>query len=261
MDTPDGKKLTAAYAPLNSVVLVIRRVRDRGAPDVVTNELLQSYGVSEANSPRTLAALKFLGLLADDGRPTPEFERLNRAPSEDAYKQAFGEILRSAYKAVFAIVDPTTAASVDINNAFRQYNPPAQRSRMVSLFIGLLSEANLVDREPPSGQTRRSPKRQSAQRLLPSRRAPLKLQRRKTQSVSTCGRSILLLSSCPARGGGPATVGTSGYRCSRRRLTTALRRGSSCLRRCRRLGAPAPPSLQGTVTRSPERPLPWGPPD
>src|SRR5437899_2304963 len=85
-----AKENFAPYAPAKAVMKVIQRYRDRGLPDTLTPKALEQIGVPGTMSPRTLAALKFLGLLESDGTRTEAFERLKRAQTNE-YPGQFAE--------------------------------------------------------------------------------------------------------------------------------------------------------------------------
>lgn len=145
----------APYAPFGCVMAVIRRLRERGLPETLAMQEITRVGVSEGNASRTLQAIKFLKLVDEEGHRTQTFDRLGRVPTNE-YADVFGEIIKEAYKDVFAIVDPAEATDIEINDAFRYYQPQAQRGRMVTLFIGLCQEVGLVAGGPP--ETRRRTK-------------------------------------------------------------------------------------------------------
>lgn len=138
---------TAPYGPAEHVLAVIRRFREKGLPEVLNTQELTRLSLPEGNATRTLRALRFLGLLEIDGRRTTVFDRLARASTVE-YPQLLGEILREAYKDVFVIVDPAETNATELDDAFRNYQPQAQRERMVRLFIGLCREAELVPGGP-----------------------------------------------------------------------------------------------------------------
>ena len=142
----------APYAPVRNVLDVITRRRDRGLPSPVTNEVLESIGIPSGNSSRTLQALKFLSLLDDEGHQTESMEHLARATSAE-YSQVLAGIVRNAYGSVFMIVDPAQDTETSVNDAFRQFVPPAQRERMVTLFLGLCREAGIVEGQPTRRRT------------------------------------------------------------------------------------------------------------
>ena len=158
----------APYAPVRNVLDVITRRRNRGLPDPVTPQVLGSIGIPAGNGPRTLQALRFLGLLRDDGSHTEAFSNLARS-TETEYPGLLAEFVRRAYELVFTIVDPASDGTVAVTDAFRQYRPEAQRQKMVTLFMGLCEAAGITDhpvrrRRSREGarQVRRTTQRQSA---------------------------------------------------------------------------------------------------
>ena len=144
----------APYAPVRNVLDAITRRRQRGLPDPVTIQVLESISIPAGNTARTLQALRFLGLMHDDGSHTEAFGSLARA-SEAEYPELLAEVVRGAYHSVFTIVDPAHDSSIVVADAFRQYRPEAQRQRMVTLFLGLCEAAGIIER--PVRQ-RRTPK-------------------------------------------------------------------------------------------------------
>ena len=157
---------SAPYAPVAHVLTVIRRRRDRGMPFPITLQTLGALGVPDGNQARTLAALRFLGLIDPEGLSTEVFDRLRDAKSGD-YPGTLAEIIRAAYEPVFTIVNPAEDSDIAISDAFRQYQPENQRTRIVSLFRGLCEEAEIVSRparraSPPSRPAQRSKKMPTA---------------------------------------------------------------------------------------------------
>jgi hypothetical protein len=137
----------APYAPTKSVMLPINRYRDRGLNWPLTGESLEHIGVPDSMAPRTLQALKFLGLIDGDGQPTESFQRIKRASTEE-YQVQLAEVIRAAYLPVFSIVDPGQDGDVAIADAFRRYEPSNQREKMVALFRGLCMEAGIIQGKP-----------------------------------------------------------------------------------------------------------------
>jgi hypothetical protein len=158
--TAKERRRVAPYAPVRNVLEVLQNLRDRGLQVPVTIDRLQNLGVPEGNAPRTLQALKFLGIVADDGQLEASAELLHRATTEE-YPHLLEEIVRKAYAPVWEVTDPATATEVKIADAFRQYDPAAQRPRMVTLFLGLCVEAGIVQRaqrQAASAQPKREPR-------------------------------------------------------------------------------------------------------
>jgi hypothetical protein len=136
------------YAPHTSVLTVIRHIRDRELKEPVTSQLITTIGVSEGNASRTIAALRFLKLLDEEGYITPNFREIENAP-DDEYPGVLGRIINDAYEHVFMALDPATASDDKFVTAFRYYLPKAQRPRMIMLFRGLCREAGIISGGAP----------------------------------------------------------------------------------------------------------------
>lgn len=140
------------YAPATPVLKLIRRARDGRLLDAYPPDQLVRLGVAEGNADRVHAALAFLGLIDDDSaQKTETFERLSRVSTEE-YPKAMGEVVQNAYAPILAVVDPQEANDIAMHDAFRGYNPAAQRARMVALFLALCRESGLVEGGPVEGQ-------------------------------------------------------------------------------------------------------------
>lgn len=134
---------SAPYAPPATVLGVIRHFRGRDVPDELTKGRMTQIGVSDGLMNRTWAALEFLGLIQPDGTTMDGLRNL-RFASEDEYKQVLAGILQNAYSLVFSVLDPNTADDLQLANAFRAFSPAGQRSRMITLFLGLCNEAGFT---------------------------------------------------------------------------------------------------------------------
>lgn len=98
-------------------------------------------------SARTLQAVRFLGLIDEGGNRLPSFENLQRAKT-DEYPSLLAEIVRAAYLPVFTLVNPDVDTDTAVADAFRGYEPRAQRDKMIALFRGLCLEAGLMHGRP-----------------------------------------------------------------------------------------------------------------
>lgn len=163
---PDGP---APYAPVATIMEVIHRYRDRGLQTPFDVDVLTRAGVTESLAPRTLLSLRHLDLVDDQGHPTPLFEGLRRAPS-DEFPSRLEEVVRAVYADVFQFADPTMDPPERVADAFRQYNPAGQRGRMVTLFLGLAQEAGIIEEAPQRTRTTRAARGGSA-RTAPARQS------------------------------------------------------------------------------------------
>lgn len=147
----------APYASTGSIKTVIEKHRQVGL-QAVSLQRLQQIGVTEALAPRTLQALTFLGFYDESGNVTPEFDALRKVPEHD-FKPRLAALLREAYAHILEVLDPATATPLDVENAFRGFEPTGQLPRMVQLFIGLMVYAEIM----PEPETKRRTGGASAQ--------------------------------------------------------------------------------------------------
>ena len=148
----------AAYASSKVMLHIFTRFRDTGLPEPLTFEGLERIGVPPSMTSPAFRALRFLGLVDDDGHRLPEFERLRRATSAE-YQDTLAEIIRGSYVEVFNIVDPARDSYERVHDAFRGFDPANQRQKMVRLFLGLCEEANIVPPQPKRHRTSRTSRR------------------------------------------------------------------------------------------------------
>jgi hypothetical protein len=140
----------APYAPTATIVKVLDRHRSVGLPQIDAATLMR-IGVTEPLTPRTLASLKLLGFYDEQGKATSEFDDLRRVGAAELPGR-LGMLLATAYAPVLAVIgDPMKASQEDIENAFRGFEPTGQVPRMVQLFTGLMTAAELM----PEGSVRK----------------------------------------------------------------------------------------------------------
>jgi hypothetical protein len=125
-------------------------------------------------------------------------EGLRRATA-DEFRQRLEAIVRSVYAEIFQFTDPAKDTSARIADAFRPYDPPGQRARIVTLFLGLCEAAGIIQegKKPTAGAGRPATPRGAAER------------RRKDEGKTARGVSVG--ASAPMRGDGriipPALTG------------------------------------------------------
>jgi hypothetical protein len=135
----------APYAPVNAVMLMIELFREKSIPLPITAAAIHRAGVEDSLARRTLATMKQLDLLDDEGNPTPTFQKIKVA-GPDQYQAVMQEWLREAYKPIFTYCEPTDTEKV--STQFRHYEPTGMRNRMVTLFLGLCAAAGLIEKVP-----------------------------------------------------------------------------------------------------------------
>ncbi len=144
------------YAPPQAVLKVIARRRGQGSSAPLTKENVAQAGVAESLAPRTLTALRQLGLVDEWGEPSASFKTLLAAPEEE-FRNRLAEVLREAYAEVFEWADPATDPPSRIREAFERATPHGQRPRMATLFYGLCKAAGIVDAMPTRSPVRGTP--------------------------------------------------------------------------------------------------------
>ena len=133
----------APYATARTVISVLEKHRAVGLKEI-DGTMLGRIGVSESLIPRTIATLAILDFTDENGKPTPEFQRLPNL-SEAEFKEAVADMLRTAYAPVLSVIgDPSSADVKAIEDAFRGFQPVGQLDRMVQLFIGLMVYVGLM---------------------------------------------------------------------------------------------------------------------
>lgn len=128
-------------------------------------------GMPAPYANRTLSALKLLDLVDDEGTPTAAFTELQRA-SESEYKPRLEQVLRTAYSEVFQVVDPATDSAQAIEDAFRFYEPRAQRDKMLTLFLALAEEAGIVGADKAPRKRMRTVRTESGRKRIVDEKPP-----------------------------------------------------------------------------------------
>jgi Family of unknown function (DUF5343) len=177
----DAKNTAAPYAGSEPILGIIRRFRDRGLLEPVDQTTLATIGISRATAYPCVAALRFLGLLDDQGFHTDSFKTLRKASTVE-YPKFLEELLRAAYARVFELVDPSQDDRQKIDDAFRQFEPASQRTRMVGLFVGLCKEAGLIV-ETPSNTSRQKRNNSSRSTTNGSERMNVKTRTKPVESL------------------------------------------------------------------------------
>ena len=137
----------APYAPASVVIPVLRRLRGPDVPQKLSREFLYELGVSRHNANLVMGTIEFLGLIDEDGTATFQLQCVQEAMI-DEYPGVLAGMIREAYGRVFEVVDPATASTAAITDAFACCRPAAQASRMGCLFRALAQEADLIDGDP-----------------------------------------------------------------------------------------------------------------
>jgi len=145
---PTSEEMRRPYAPPSHVIAVLKRARSRNLPDRISGDFLTLAGIPSPIAPRTVFALKFLGLTDDNGIPSDSL-RAMAAAGESEYRELLAKAVRTAYATDFGRIDPGADNQRAIKDAFARYQPRSQTDRMVMTFLGLCREAEIPVLEAP----------------------------------------------------------------------------------------------------------------
>lgn len=83
-----------------SLTKFLQGIPDRGVPNKVTIEHLQSIGFKSTNDRPIVAVLKFVGVLQQDGRPSEAYKQLR---NRETGKKTLAAMIRKAYSDLFEV--------------------------------------------------------------------------------------------------------------------------------------------------------------
>jgi len=132
----------APYVPVTTLRSFLERIRWVTTPKKVDKKLLDDYGIPEPNKSALLSALKFLGLIEDNGIPTPLFRKLQS--SGDEFRSNLEEAVRKSYADLFVRFDVLKGDRERICNYFATNYSPATAKKATILFIDLCKEVGVL---------------------------------------------------------------------------------------------------------------------
>ena len=136
------------YASPSNVIGVLNRARSRNLPEYISNDFLRLSDVPDSVYGRVTQALRYLGMVEEDGQPSETLRAMSAAP-EAQYRELLAGSVRQAYAEDFERVDPSQDSQSKIQDAFSPYQPRSQTQRMVILFLALCREAGIPVLDAP----------------------------------------------------------------------------------------------------------------
>lgn len=144
-------KRKAAYISIKGLMFFLDHIRYVSTPNKVDAGLLHDYGTSKGNVFALLSALKFLGLIDENGKPTPAFGSLQAMGQE--FQGNLREVVENAYADLFTRLDVSRDSREHVRNYFARNYSVSQSERATSLFLDLCREAGIdVARESRGGK-------------------------------------------------------------------------------------------------------------
>jgi hypothetical protein len=156
---------TPPYTSYRTFKTFIEDLQEHGVPSHVDRSVLTRF--SGVVGTQLMHALRFLGLIEDDGRPTQRLRELMSAHGAGHWPARLLELLREEYAPMFAI-ELETATPSHFNEAFRKAFPAADAvvQKCVTFFLYAANDAGvkisgrvLKGRKPRSLAPRRKPAR------------------------------------------------------------------------------------------------------
>jgi hypothetical protein len=156
---------TPPYTSYRTFKTFIEDLHEQGVPSRIDRSVLTRF--SGVVGSQLMHALRFLGLIEDDGRPTERLKELIKAHGGGHWPGKLLELLRQEYAPMFAI-DVATATPSHFNEAFRRAFPAADAvvQKCVTFFLYAANDAGvkvsgrvLKGRKPRSLTARRKPAR------------------------------------------------------------------------------------------------------
>jgi len=160
---------TPPYTSYRTFKTFIQDLREQGVPSRIDRSVLTRF--SGVVGTQLTHALRFLGLVADHGRPTQRLTELVNAYGAGDWPGKLLELLRQEYAPMFAI-DLETATPSHFNEAFRKAFPAADAvvQKCVTFFLYAASDAGVkISARVLKG---RKPRSLTPRKKLPSARAP-----------------------------------------------------------------------------------------
>ncbi|HEY1454579.1 MAG TPA: DUF5343 domain-containing protein [Roseiarcus sp.] len=159
---------TAPYTSYRTFKTFIEDLGEHGVPSRIDRSVLTRF--SGVVGTQLMHALRFLGLIDDEGRPTQRLREFVIAHGGAEWPETLSQALEQAYAPIFAI-DLETATPSHFSAAFRKAFPAADAvvQKCVTFFLYAAADAGLKvsarilkGRKPRSVAPRRTPRQAAA---------------------------------------------------------------------------------------------------
>ena len=133
---------TPPYTSYRTFKTFIEDLHEHGVPSRIDRSVLTRF--SGVVGAQLMHALRFLGLIEEDGRPTQHLRELMKAHGGAHWPEKLLELLRQEYAPIFAI-DLETATPSQFNGAFRKAFPAADAvvQKCVTFFLYAANDAGV----------------------------------------------------------------------------------------------------------------------
>lgn len=134
--------LTLPYGPTKGMMQALQ-LMCRTTPPKVDGNFLRLNKIAPGNEYKVIGALRFLGIIDDEGRPTDQSRFLKTKGA--TFTVALQQIVRNAYKNVFASLDGHKCSHEDVYNHFVVESglAPEMAAKTTRFFIQLCQMAEI----------------------------------------------------------------------------------------------------------------------
>lgn len=125
------------YARVKAMRELLEFIREANwNPDKLDRSLLRKLAIAPSKQYEAISALRFLGLIDHDGRPTKSFFKL-----KDEYKRTLEGLVRSSYWELFELIPPSLMTQERLLNFFETARDTAEYQ--AKLFVYLCQESEI----------------------------------------------------------------------------------------------------------------------
>jgi hypothetical protein len=143
MEAQEFKDRKAPYAPVSAFEEFLDRIPNVSVPSRIDQGFLKKLNIARGNEWALLSALKFLGIIDPQGRPSAGYRRL---VSTDTRQEALRHLVDTAYAPLFDL-GGTGMSNEDLVNFFRVASSPSQAKNAARFFRAVAAMAG-VDPAP-----------------------------------------------------------------------------------------------------------------
>ncbi|MFH1486627.1 MAG: DUF5343 domain-containing protein [Chloroflexota bacterium] len=167
---PESKELLPPYGPANGMIQGLRLL-ERITPARVDGEFLRANKIAPGNEYKVVGALRFLDLIDDDGHPTDKCRLLKtHGPTQTL---ALQQIVRAAYRDLFANLNPQEATREQIYNYFvAEMAMGAEMASKATRFLVSLCQLAQIELAASPPRHPKTPRRLSQKKRMPKEIQP-----------------------------------------------------------------------------------------
>ena len=139
---PGEQVLTLPYGPTKGMMQALHLMR-KSTPPKIDGNFLRMNKVAPGNEYKVIGALRFLGIIDDEGRPTDKSRLLKTKGA--TFTSALQDIVRNAYRDVFRRINGGGCSQEDIYNHFITVGGlgPEMAAKTTRFFVQLCQLAEI----------------------------------------------------------------------------------------------------------------------